>query len=53
MNTWDLEPASRTNARNVENPPLNTAGPISARAFFTLSFLDPWFDKNAWATWTE
>ena len=26
-NTWDLEPASRTKARKVENPPLKTAGP--------------------------
>ena len=25
--TWDLDPASRTKARKVENPPLKTAGP--------------------------
>ena len=30
--TWDLELARRMKARKVEKPPLNTAGPMSARA---------------------
>ena len=31
-NTWLLDPASRMKARNVENPPLKTAGPMSESA---------------------
>ena len=51
--TWDFELASKMKAKNVENPPLTTAGPISVKAFFTLSFLVPWFAINAWAIWAE
>jgi len=51
--TWDLDPASKTNARKVEKPPLKTAGPISARALLTLSALVPVEDMKAWATWAE
>ena len=39
--TWEVEAPSRTNARNVVMPPLNTAGPIVAMACTAFSFLEP------------
>ena len=39
--TWDCEVAVRIKAKNVLKPPLNTAGPISFKAWVALSFLVP------------
>ena len=41
MNTYDLDVAKSINARSVERPPLNTAGPISVMVLITLSSLLP------------
>ena len=41
MNTCELDNPSKTRARNVVRPPLNTAGPIVRRASSVLVFLPP------------
>ena len=41
MNIEDCENANNDNARNVVNPPLNTAGPIVSIAQIDLSNLVP------------
>ena len=41
MNTCELENPSKTRARNVVRPPLNTAGPIVRRASSVLTVLPP------------
>ena len=41
MKTWDSELTNIIIAINVENPPLNTAGPIDFNVATILSFLFP------------
>ena len=52
-NTWLLDPASRMKARNVENPQLNTAGPMFCSVATTRSPREPGSLRNLCVTWTE
>eukprot|EP00962_Isochrysis_galbana_P032400 scaffold10644_cov107-Isochrysis_galbana.AAC.5 len=50
---YELEKASTSTARNVENAPWMTAVPISVMAARMRSSCVPLAATNAWATWAE
>ena len=49
--TCEFEFAQRMKARNVETPPLRTAGPILVSESETLWSRVPGVDRNSWVTW--
>ena len=49
--TCEFEFAQRMKARNVETPPLRTAGPILVSERGTLWSRVPGVDRNSWVTW--
>ena len=49
--TCEFEFAQRMKARNVETPPLRTAGPILVSERDTLWSRVPGVDRNSWVTW--
>ena len=53
INTWLLDDAKRMKARNVENPPLKTAGPMLVTAATALWSLEPASARNRWVTCAE
>ena len=53
INTWLLDEARRMKARNVENPPLKTAGPMLVTVATARSSLVPASARNRWVTCAE